>query len=174
MNAAVGGRAINIDVAGARTAALMAVTLDGTFGSSAGGTLWDLDVSQTGASASPLFDIDVSGVYTGNIFDVKLSAASTGTVINIDMDAGLAASAITLDAGAGIRTVPLITTTFDGASDTVGGTLWDINVTNTGATASPLFDIDVTAVYTGNIIDIVFGNASASTGDALHVDMGTN
>lgn len=170
MNAAVGGRAINIDVAGARTAALMAVTLDGTFGSSAGGTLWDINVSQTGASASPLFDIDVSGVYTGNIFDYASSAASTGHVFNIDMDANLAGSFLVLDYGNGTRTEDMIQVTFDGAGT---APFWDINITNTGAGGtSDYWDIDVTGVYTGSILDIAYSSAAA-TGDAIAIDMGT-
>ena len=170
MNAAVGGRAINIDVAGARTAALMAVTLDGTFGSSAGGTLWDINVSQTGASASPLFDIDVSGVYTGNIFDIALTAAATGHVFNVDMDANLAGSFLVLDYGNGTRTEDMIQVTFDGAGT---APFWDVNITNTGAGGtSDWMDIDVTGVYTGSILDIVYSSAAA-TGDAIVIDMGT-
>jgi len=144
-------------------------------GTGAGGTLMDIDVNSSGATSNPLIDITLAtGVYAGNVFDVGVDVAATGNVINIDMNLGVAATAIRLDAGAGIRTQPLIEVIFDGASDTIGATLFDIDVTNTGATASPLFDIDVTGVYTGNIFDVVFGNASASTGDAFKVTTGTN
>lgn len=166
---ATSGVAMNL-VSGAmtRTTALVKIDEAGT----PSGAMFDINL--TGAVTGNIFEIDTTAATTGNIFDVGLGAADTGNVINIDMNLGLAATAIRIDAGGGIRTQPLMETIFDGAGDTIGGTLWDINVTNTGATASPLFDIDVTGVYTGNIIDIVFGNASASTGDALHVDMGTN
>ena len=174
LDAGVAYKAITFDQAGARTSAVMLATFDGTFASGGGGTFLDANISMTGASASSFIDIDVSAIYTGDIIDIALGAASTGTVMDVDMNLGVAARFLTLDAGSVTRTVPMMVFTFDGAGDTVGGTLMDINVTNTGATASPLFDIDVTAIYTGNIIDIVFGNASASTGDALHVDMGTN
>src|SRR3990167_2673115 len=175
LDAGVAYKAITFDLAGARTVEAVLVTFDGTFGSGAGGTFFDIDVNESGATSNPLFDITLAtGVYAGNVFDVGVDVAATVNVINIDMNLGVAATAIRLDAGAVTRTQPLMETIFDGAGDTIGGTLWDIDVTNTGATASPLFDIDVTGVYTGNIFDVVFGNASASTGDALHVDMGTN
>jgi len=175
LDAGLAATAVRVDSgAGLRTQPVVEFIMEGT-GTGAGGTLIDIDVNESGATSNPLIDIDfATGVYAGNVFEVGLASACTGNVIHIDMNAGVAATAIHLDAGAVTRTQPLMETTFDGAGTTIGGTLWDINVTNTGAAASPLFDIDVTAVYTGNIIDIVFGNASASTGDALHIDMGTN
>lgn len=166
---ATGGQAIVIaSGAMARSVALVEI---GDAGTSSGPLI---DINLTGAVTGGVIDIDTTAATTGDVINVGLGAADTGNVINIDMNLGLAATAIRLDAGNGLRTQPLMETVFDGTGDTIGGTLWDINVTNTGATASPLFDIDVTAVYTGNIFDVVFGNASASTGHALHVDMGTN
>ena len=175
LDAGLAATALRIDSgAGTRTQPVIELLMEGD-GTGAGGTLFDIDVNESGATSNPLFDITLAtGVYAGNVFDVGVDVAATGNVINIDMNLGVAATAIRLDAGAVTRTQPLMETIFDGAGDTIGGTLWDIDVTNTGATASPLFDIDVTGVYTGNIFDVVFGNASASTGDALHVDMGTN
>src|SRR3990167_523427 len=129
----------------------------------------------SGASASPFIDIDVTGVYTGAIFDVALGAAATNNVINIDLDAGLAATALRIDSGAGTRTQQVIELIFEGDGTGAGGTLFDIDVNSSGATSNPLIDITLaTGVYAGNIFDVVFGNASASTGDAFKVTTGTN
>ena len=164
MNAAVGANAIFIDAGAAtRTAPLMLTTFDGD-GTTTGGTLWDINVTNTGAAANPLFDIDVTGVYTGNIVDVALGAASTGSVINVDMNLGLAAPFCTLDAGNGIRTADLFDVTFDGSGN-VG--LFDINHTNTGS--GNLFDIDVSGVHTGKVFSVVY--SAAATGDCFEVDM---
>src|SRR3990167_6249134 len=162
LDAGLAATALRIDSgAGTRTQPVIELIFEGD-GTGAGGTLMDIDVNSSGATSNPLIDITLAtGVYAGNVFDVGVDVAATGNVINIDMNLGVAATAIRLDAGAGIRTQPLIAVIFDGASDTIGATLFDIDVTNTGATASPLFDIDVTGVYTGNIFDVVFGNASA-------------
>ena len=175
LDAGLAATALRIDSgAGTRTQPVIELLMEGD-GTGAGGTLFDIDVNSSGATSNPLIDITLAtGVYAGNVFDVGVDVAATGNVINIDMNLGVAATAIRLDAGAVTRTQPLIEVIFDGAGDTIGGTLMDIDVTNTGATASPLFDIDVTGVYTGNIFDVVFGNASASTGDAFKVTTGTN
>lgn len=166
---ATGGQALVI-ASGAMTRTVALIEI-GDAGTSSGPLI---DINLTGAVTGGVIDIDTTAATTGDVINVGLGAADTGNVINIDMNLGVAATAIRLDAGNGTRTQPLMETIFDGAGTTIGGTLWDIDVTNTGAAASPLFDIDVTAVYTGNIFDVVFGNASASTGHALHVDMGTN
>ncbi len=169
MNAGLASSAINIDAgAGVRTDDLIKILDDGS------GNVDTLAITASNTGSGSVLDLNVTGVRTGNILDIAMDAAATANVIAIDMNLALAATALMIDAGGGLRTQPLIETIFDGTGTTIGGTLWDIDVTNTGAAASPLFDIDVTAVYTGNIIDIVFGNASASTGDALHIDMGTN
>jgi len=169
MNASVGGRALQVDAGGgARTQELMYIKLDGTFDSAAGGTVLDLDVTQTGAAASDLFDIDVSSIYTGDIFNVVLSAASTGSVIDVDMDAAVGAKCINIDAGAGTRTVDLMNIKFDGDGDV---SAIDIAATNTGS--GNLIDVTVDAIHTGNALSVVYGT-SAATGDAVSIDMGTN
>lgn len=169
MNAGLAASAIVIDAGGGlRTDDLIKITDDGT------GNVDALSVTASNTGSGSVIDLNVSGARTGSIIDIAMTGLATANVILIDMDAAVAATAIRLDAGGGIRTQPLIETVFDGAGDTIGGTLWDIDVTNTGATASPLFDVDVTAVYTGNVFDVTFGNASASTGAAFHADMGTN
>src|SRR3990167_2428548 len=117
LDAGVAYKALTLDLAGARTVEAVLVTFDGTFGSGAGGTFLNADISMTGALASPFIDIDVSGVYTGNIFDVALGSASTGDVISIDMNAGVAAGAIVIDAGNAVRTVNLIDITDDGSGN---------------------------------------------------------
>lgn len=168
MNAAVGANALFIDAGNAtRTAPLILTTFDGN-GTTTGGTLWDINVTNTGAAANPLFDIDVTGVYTGNIVDVALGAASTGSVIYADMNLGVAAPFATIDAGGTTRTADLFEITFDGDGN-VG--VFDINVTNTGT--GNLIDFDITGIHAGNCIDITYGTA-ASTGDAVSLAMGTN
>lgn len=170
LNAAVGGKGIGFTTAGARTEAMLLSTFAGTAGGAAGGTMWDINVTQTGAGANPLFDIDVSAIYTGDIFNVALSAASTGHVLNIDMDAAVAASAIILDYGNGVRTEDMCQVTFDGSGT---NPFWDINITNTGAGGtSDYWDVDVTGVYTASVLDIAYG-AVAATGDAITIAMGS-
>jgi len=169
LNAGVGARALYIDAgAGARTSELIEINLDGTFSSAAGGTVLDLNISQTGAAASSAFDIDVSTIYTGSIFDVAIgAAATTGYVLDIDLNAGVAYGGINIDAGSVTRTVDLIDVTFDGDGDV---SVLDINASNTGS--GNIVDIDVSGVHTGNAVDIVY--SAAATGDALGIDMGTN
>jgi len=170
LDAGVGATALTIDAGGgARTAALNVIGLDGTFDSAAGGTIFDINISQTGAAASSAFDIDVSSIYTGSIFDVALgAAATTGYVLNVDFNAGVAYGGIYFDAGAATRTVDLIDVKFDGDGDV---SVLDIDATNTGS--GNLIDIAVDAIHTGNALSVVYGTAAA-TGDAISIDMGTN
>ncbi|MCK4500273.1 hypothetical protein KAU11_07235 [Candidatus Babeliales bacterium] len=166
LDAAVGGRALYIDAgAGARTAALAKVKLDGTFGSASGGTLLDVDITQTGAAASSLIDVDVTAIYTGSILDVAIgAAATTGYVINADLNLGVAYGFMNIDCGAVTRTADVIDVTFDGAGNV---SLMDINHSNTGS--GNLFDIDISGTGSGNVLDIVY--SAASTGDAVNLDM---
>lgn len=150
MTTAVGARVFAITGAGARTANI-------------------IDITDSSTGNTEVIDINMSGVYTGNIIDVALSAAATGTVLAIDMDAAVAGKALFLDAGNAIRTAAMALVTMDGSGATAGSTLFDINVTNTGATGAGLFDIDVTGVYTGAIMDIAYG--AAATGDCFKVDL---
>ena len=170
LDASVGGRALYIDAgAGARTAALAKVKLDGTFSSASGGTLLDVDVTQIGAASSSLIDIDVTSIYTGSILDVAIgAAATTGYVINADLNLGVAYGFMNIDCGNVTRTADVIDVTFDGAGNI---SLLDVNCTNTGS--GDLIDIDVTGLHTGDALSIVYGTA-ASTGDAVSIDMGTN
>src|SRR3990167_2575872 len=91
LDAGVAYKAITFDLAGARTVEAVLVTFDGTFGSGAGGTFFDIDVNESGATSNPLFDITLAtGVYAGNVFDVGVDVAATVNVINIDMNLGVA------------------------------------------------------------------------------------
>jgi hypothetical protein len=127
-------------------------------------------VTNTGATANPLFDIDVTGVYTGNIFDIAFGAAATGHVINIDMNANLAGSAVVLDYGNGTRTGDMCQVTFDGDGT---APFWDINITNTGAGGTAdYWDIDITGIFTGSVLDVTIGTAAA-TGDVISIALGT-
>src|SRR3990167_5555492 len=91
LDAGVAYKALTLDLAGARTVEAVLVTFDGTFGSGAGGTFFDIDVNESGATSNPLFDITLAtGVYAGNVFDVGVDVAATVNVINIDMNLGVA------------------------------------------------------------------------------------
>jgi len=170
LDASVGGRALYIDAgAGARTAALAKVKLDGTFSSASGGTLLDVDVTQIGAASSSLIDIDVTSIYTGSILDVAIgAAATTGYVINADLNLGVAYGFMNIDCGNVTRTADVIDVTFDGAGNI---SLLDVNCTNTGS--GDLIDINVDSVHTGNGLDITYGTGAA-TGNAIDLNMGTN
>jgi len=164
MNAAVGANALFLDAgAGTRTAPMVLITFDGD-GTTTGGTLFDINVSNSGAAANPLIDIDVSAVYTGAIFDVAFGAAATGAVINVDLNLGLAAPFAVIDAGNGIRTADIIDLTFDGS-----GNVGFLDVTHSNTGSGNFFDIDVTGVHAGKILSIVY--SGAATGDAVEIDM---
>jgi len=154
LDAGVAYKALTIDHAGARTVETILVTFDGTFGSGAGGTFLNADITMTGAAASDFIDIDVTGLYTGNIIDIAFSsAASTGDAVQIDMGTNLAGAAL-LIAAAGARTDDLI----------------QIDDSSTGS--ANIVDINVSGVYTGNVLDITF--SAAATGEAISVVMADN
>ena len=166
LDAGVAYKAITIDHAGARTAASVLVTFDGTVGAAAGGTFLDANITMTGASANPFFDIDITGVYTGNVLDVLIGAsAATGTVIKVDLGAtATGATAFNLVSGAMTRTTALVK--LDDAGTSSGAT-FDIN--HTGITTGIIFDIDATAATTGNVFD--YATNSASTGTVFEINM---
>jgi len=137
--------------AGARTVAQTLVTFDGTVGAVAGGTLFDLNVSMTGASANPLVDIDVSGIYTGNLLDVAYTAAATGTAINLNMTTAVAASALTITE-AGIRTTDLVTLT-----STATGAVDLLQVNRNGASTGFVFNVDMDAAVGGGFLNLDAG-----------------
>src|SRR3990167_8049463 len=112
LDAGVAYKALTIDTAGARTAAVILATLDHTYGSAGGGTFLDINIAGlTGASAGPLIDIDISsGVYTGNIFDFATDQASTGTIFEVNMTNAVAAKLQNFTL-AGARTADAITIT---------------------------------------------------------------
>jgi hypothetical protein len=113
----------------------------------------DVNVTMTGAGANPLFDIDVTAIYTGNVIDIVFSsAAATGDAVSVDMGTDVTGSAIAL-AAAGARSDDLI----------------KIDDSSTGS--GQIFDINISGVYTGNVIDIVF--SAAATGEAINIDMAT-
>ena len=150
----VAGAALNITAAGARTDSLIEV------------------VSSETGSMDGMVLYRTSGVFTGSMLTLEVAgAATTGSAIHINMDAGVAYKALTYD-HAGAREVASVLVTFDGTfASGGGGTFIDANITMTGASASPFIDIDITGVYTGNILDVLIG-ASAATGDVLKIDLG--
>lgn len=166
LDAGVAYKAITIDQAGARTAANILSTFDGTFGSGGGGTFLDANISMTGAGASPYIDVDISGIYTGNILDVTIGAvAATGDVISIDLGATATTSqAIVIASGNMTRTTALISVADAGTAS--GATF---NIDSTAARTGIVFDIDDTAITTGNIFD--YATNSASTGTIFEVTL---
>ena len=165
----IAGKVMTVDTAGARTGELFLFTLDHTFASGAGGTLFNIDISTlTGAAASPLIDIDITGgVHTGNIFDFATDQASTGTIFEINMTSAVAAKLQNFTL-AGTRTVDAITIT-----DSSAGAVDVFQVTSTSTSSGHIFNIDIDSVFTGNVFDVTFGT-SAATGEALMITMGTN
>ena len=82
------------------------------------------------------------------------TAASTGEALSIAMGTNLAGSAVVIN-GTGVRTDDLI----------------KIDDDSTGN--SHIFDINVSGIYTGNVLDIDF-SVAAATGEAIMLAMGTN
>ena len=166
LDAGVGARAINIDAGGgARTNELIAIQLDGTFSSASGGTVLDLDISQTGAAASSAIDIDVSSIFTGSIIDIAIgAAATTGYAINYDMNLGVAYGFMNIDCGAGVQTADIIDVTFDGS-----GNIQFLDVAHSNTGTANFIDIDVSGIGSGDILNITY--SAASTGDAVVLDM---
>lgn len=155
LTTAVGGRGVGIIASGVRTANVIDITDDST-------------------SNTEMIDINVTGINTGDIIDITYAtAAATGTMLDLNLGTGVAAKALVITGGNAVRTSAMGLITLDGSGASAGATFLDINVTNTGATGSGVFDIDITGVYTGNILDITFGTA-ASTGEAISIAMGTN
>lgn len=101
-----------------------------------------------------IIDINQSGQLDSNVLDITYSsAASTGDAIKIAMGTAVGGTALNIT-GTGIRTDDLI----------------QIDDDSTGN--AHIMDINMSGIYTGNIIDIAFGTA-AITSDALKVALGT-
>ena len=167
LDAGVAYKAITLDLAGARTVEAVLVTFDGTFGSGAGGTFLNADITMTGSSASPFVDVDITGAYTGNLIDVLIGASlATGDIIKIDLGATATGSqALVIASGAMARTTALIGISDAGTNS--GGIIFDID--STGARTAVVFDIDDTAITTGDIFD--YATNSASTGTIFDINM---
>lgn len=150
----VAGAALNVTGAGVRTDSIIEVTS-----------------SETG-SVDGMVLLTTSGVFTGSMLTITSGgAATTGSLLHLDLNAGVAYKAITID-HAGAREVATILATFDGTfASGGGGTFLDANITMTGASASPFIDVDITGVYTGNLLDVLIG-ASAATGTMIKIDLG--
>lgn len=112
-----------------------------------------IDSDDTGSGL--VFDVNITGARSGNILDIAFSAAAaTCDAIAVSMGTAVAGSAIALT-GTGSRTDDLI----------------KIDDDSTGN--SHIFDINMSGVYTGNVLDITFASAAA-TSDAISLAMGTD
>ena len=99
--------------------------------------------------------INQTGLLDSNLIQLTFATlASTGNAIQINMGTNLAGSALTL-VGTGVRTDDLI----------------QIDDDSTGN--SHIFDINLTGIYTGNVLDINF-SVAAATSSAIMIAMGTN
>jgi hypothetical protein len=149
MNAAVGAPLMAIDCgAGTRTADLFDVTFDGD------GNVGVMDIDCTNTGSGNLLDVDIDGIHTGNILDITYgTAASTGDAIKVTMGTNVAGSAVVL-VGAGARSDDLI----------------KIDDGSTGS--GHIFDINLTAAYTGNVIDIATGNTTVAAAP-INITRGT-
>ncbi|MBI4150506.1 hypothetical protein HY492_00090, partial [Candidatus Woesearchaeota archaeon] len=182
---------------GARTVPLITVTGNGTVGGAAGGTLFDINVTQTGAMANPLFDIDVTGLYTGDLVNAAIGSgiAYEGDMINLALgDTSTVGQLIVMTAGAAARTTDLITVT-DGTTSTGrimtlthSGTLYFnglgfVDITRsgsfTGAPGESTADLSLfpnftltepgsgTFTYTGALINMSSVTINGGVGDSL-------
>lgn len=99
--------------------------------------------------------INQTGLLDSNLIQLTFgTVASTGEAISIAMGTNLAGSALVIN-GTGVRTDDLV----------------KIDDDSTGN--SHIFDINLTGIYTGNVLDIAFATAAA-TGEAVMIAMGTN
>ncbi len=114
-----------------------------------------IKIADAGTSSGGVIDINVSGIATtAAVLDITYSAAATNDAIAVTMANAVAGSAIVLT-GTGARTDDLI----------------QIDDDSTGN--SQIFDINLSGIYTGNVLDITY-SVAAATGNAIDLNMGTN
>lgn len=128
------------------------------------------EIGHSGAGNVDVFAITDSNTGSGSVFDIDMSGATaTGAVMDVDMGAAIARPFLKLDYGNDTRTADMIEVTFDGDGD---APFFDIDITNDGAgNTAHLFDIDVTAVFTGSILNVKYDTGGAATTDCIVLDM---
>ncbi|MEK6897612.1 MAG: hypothetical protein AABW93_03725 [Nanoarchaeota archaeon] len=113
------------------------------------------NTASDGGTDDHVIFINQTGILDSNLIQLTFgTAASTGEAISISMGTNLAGSALVVN-GTGVRTDDLI----------------KIDDDSTGN--SHIFDINVSGIYTGNVLDIAF-SVAAATGEAIMLAMGTN
>ena len=118
-------------------------------------TAASIAITDAGTSSGGVIDINVSGIATtAAVLDITYSAAATNDAIAVTMADAVAGSALTIS-GTGARTDDLI----------------KIDDDSTGN--SQIFDINLSGIYTGNVLDITY-SVAAATGNAIDLNMGTN
>lgn len=151
LTAAYTGNVIDIATGDTTVAASPLVITRGTGTNTAASIV----ITDAGTSSGGVVDINVSGIATtAAVFDITYSAAATNDAIQVVMANAVAASAIVLT-GTGARTDDLI----------------KIDDDSTGN--SQIFDINLSGIYTGNVLDITY-SVAAATGNAVDLNMGTN
>jgi hypothetical protein len=151
LTAAYTGNVIDISTGNTTVAAIPLQITRGN-GTNTGASI---KIDDTGTSSAGVIDINVSGIATTSaVFDITYSAAATNDAISVTMATAVAASAIVLT-GTGVRTDDLI----------------KIDDDSTGN--SQIFDINLSGIYTGNVLDITY-SVAAATGNAVDLNMGTN
>lgn len=142
-----------IDIATGNTT-VAAIPLQITRGSGTN-TGASIKIDDAGTSSAGVIDINVTGIATTNaVLDITYSAAATNDAIAVTMANAIAGSALVIT-GTGGRTDDLI----------------KIDDDSTGN--SQIFDINLSGIYTGNVLDITY-SVAAATGNAIDLNMGTN
>ena len=151
LTAAYTGNVIDIATGDTTVAAIPLQITRGT-GTNTGASI---KIDDTGTSSAGVIDINVSGIATTSaVLDITYSAAATNDAINIVTADAVAASALVITS-TGARTDDLI----------------KIDDDSTGN--SQIFDINLSGIYTGNVLDITY-SVAAATGNAIDLNMGTN
>ncbi|MFA4836236.1 MAG: hypothetical protein WC749_09235, partial [Dehalococcoidia bacterium] len=149
MGTDVAGDALNITTA-ATTGNALDISTSGVF------TNELIDINTSAAWTGNLMDVDVgTAIATGNVFDVSFAgAAQTGNAIDLNMGTNLAGQAIDISL-TGVRTD-------DG-----------INIDDDSTGNTPVLDMNISGIRTGNALDITY-SVAAATENALDLNMGTN
>jgi len=123
-----------------------------------------IDINDASTGSAPIFDVDLTGVFTGNVLDFAASAAATGNVIFANLDTAVAMTALHIE-GSGVRTQPMV----EIATDATGSANL-VTFVITGAISGNVLDFQMDTTSTGNVIDIDMNAAVGAK--AIFIDGG--
>ena len=175
------------------------MTIAGTLTSTGGATSSDsiditpstnidaLDITGTNITTASLIDLDPTATTSGNVIDIDMSTAHSGHVISVDNTGNnvWTGNIFDFDTGTGDASGDVFNTTVEAGatdvqvfvvsnaaiSDQAG---WLMDIDSSAAWTSNMIDITTGAqAWTGNIFDVNVG-AAASTGDIFNVSMGSS